>query len=253
MGNFDAYGAPTFRDRAPRSVLRGTVGPNARNAPEDLQIIARTLADAGLLDENAPPALAYQAIFAAIRHVKRTLNSVADGDTISPGDDTERAVRRALATGRLPLSHRAIQQSSAPKGARIVIDGGMKRARRRLSGPDDSLKDGAPERRALLPSISADTFRANRRLAEALAGGGQLPGLELIIAETVREGGKQGFADVRDFVHVLKRHAPAAAHELLERVERNLTGNALKRFRKLRRGVSPVEGDFDTPSTNPLS
>ncbi len=253
MGNFDAYSVPKLRERPPRSVLRDSVGPNARNAPEDLHIITRTLAAAGLLDESAPPALAYQAIFAAIRHVKRTLNNTTDGDTIAPGDDTERAVRRALATGRLPLSHRAIQQSSAPKGTRTLIDGGMKRALHRLNTPEGFRTDGAPERRALLPSISPDTFRANRRLSEALTNGGQLPGLELIIAETVREGGKQGFTDVRDFAQVLEHAAPATARGLFEKVEKNLKGKARKRFRKLRRAVPPTEGDFDPPRASPLS
>ncbi|MCK5777968.1 MAG: hypothetical protein KAH11_04205 [Rhodospirillales bacterium] len=253
MGNFDVYSVPETRKRPPRSVLRGSVGPNARNAPEDLQIITRTLAAAGLLDENAPPALAYQAIFTAIRHVRRTLKSTTDGDTIAPGDDTERAVRRAIATGRLVLSHRAVQQSTAPKGTRKIIDAGMKRALHRLSGPEGSRTDGAPERRALLPTIDPDTFRANRRLAEALMSGGKLPGLERIIAETIREGGKRGFTDVRDFVRVLERHAPATAQGLLDSVEENLKGMALRRFRKLRRGASPTEGDFDPPQAAPLS
>lgn len=253
MGNFDAYSVPKVRERPPRSVLRGSVGPNARNAPEDLRIITRTLAAAGLLDESAPPALAYQAIFTAIRHVRRTLKSASDGDTIVPGDDTERAVRRAIVTGRLALSHRMIEQSIAPKGTRTIIDGGMKRARRRLHGPEGIWTDGAPERRAILPTISPDTFRANRRLAEALTNGGQLPGLERILAETVREGGKQGFSDVRDFAHVLERLAPATARGLLESVEKSLKGKALRRFRKLRRGVPPTEGDFDPPRTTPLS
>lgn len=253
MGNFDAYSVSKSRERPPRSVLRGSVGPSADNAPEDLHIITRTLAAAGLLDENAPPALAYQAIFTAIRHVRRTLNNTTDGDTITPGDDAERAVRRALATGRLPLSHREIRQSAAPKGTRKIIDGGMKRALQRLDTAEGWPTDGAPERRALLPTLNPDTFRANRRLAEALTNGGQLPGLELVIAETVREGGKQGFTDVRDFAQVLERHAPATARGLFDNVEKTLKGKALRRFRKLRRGTPPTEGDFDPPGASRLS
>jgi hypothetical protein len=245
MGNFDAYTMPKRDMRLIRSVLRHDVGPNARNAPEDLRIITRTLASAGILDADANPALTHSIIFKAIRHARRTLVATAQDDGhISPGDDTERALRRALAHGRLPLSHRAVIESRAPKGARSVIDGGMQRALAKLRDPDVLADIASPYRRALLPVVSAQTFRANRRLAEALATEGHIAGIELVIAETVGEGGKQGYSDVRDFVLVLKSTAPDMAAELYEHVSAHLEGKARRRFRKLYFADPPAEGDF---------
>jgi hypothetical protein len=250
MGNFDAYAIPKRDDRPLRSVLRRDIGPDAANTPEDLHIITRTLASAGLLDETANPALTHETIFRAIRHARKTLTLPEAGHDeaacMSPGDDTERAVRRALAKGRLTLSHRAVLDSTAPKGARSVIDGGMQRARAKLE--DEARAEGldSPLRRALLPVISAETFQSNRRLAEALATGGHIPGLQHIVANTVTDGGKQGYSDVRDFFQVLKSENPGLAYDLFKRTTGCLGGKALRRFRKLYFARPPVEGDFDT-------
>lgn len=245
MGNFDAYTIPKRDNRPVRSVLRDAVGPDAANIPEDLHIITRTLASAGLLDESANPVLTRNAIFQAIRHVRKTLPGVIAGENISPGDDTERAVRRALAHGRLPLSHRAVMESTAPRGARTVLDGGMRRARAKLL--EETIYDpvASPLRRTLLPAISPETFQSNRRLCEALTNGGHIDGLDRIIAASITDGGKQGFSDVRDFFQVLKSQSPALAQELYDRTRPALKGKASRRFAKLYRSQPPVDGDFD--------
>lgn len=256
MGSFDAIAARKRATRETRTALQSSVGPNAHNSPRDLHIIARTLASAGLLDENACPAQTYNVIFAAIRHVRQTLSAAGPPgvvDTMSPGDETERAVRHAIARGRLRLSHRAVMEPRSPKGARTLIDGGMKRARARLSGAPEDAIHTSPHRRALLPVVSPETFLANRRLADALANGGHLPGLEGVIAETFASGGKQAFSDVRDFFRVLQRRAPATAADMIGQVETRLEGDALKRFRKLRRERPPSEGDFRVPPGSGVS
>jgi len=251
MGNFDSYAIPAPPARPVRSVLRYDVGPNAHNAPEDLHIIARTLASAGLLNENTSPALTRSVIFRAIRHARMTL-AVSDPHRttahipgiISPGDDTERAVRRALVRGRLPLSHRSVCETRTPKGARTVIDGGMQRALAKLEQPDEDATDGSPYRRALLPVIDSETFQSNRRLADALQTHGHIAGIEIVIAQTLADGGKKGYSDVRDFFLALKSRAPDQAHELYERVLPCLEGKARRRFRKLYFNEPPRESDF---------
>ncbi|MBO6519832.1 MAG: hypothetical protein JJ900_02985 [Rhodospirillales bacterium] len=249
MGNFDAFAVRKRDERLPRSVFKGSVGPNARNAPVDLHIITRTLASAGLLDDDACPHRTRAIIFEAIRHVRRTL-TVADAGggsdhLISPGDATERAVRRALAKGRLPLSHRAIIDTQSPRGARSVIDSGMKRALARLSNQPGEDDNTSPLRRAVLPDVGSETFHANRRLADAMSKGGLLPGLEVIIAQSFSEGGKQAFSDVRDFFDILRERTPKVPPVLGAEIEKQLSGNARQRFRKLRRGEPPAEGDFN--------
>ncbi len=245
MGNFDAYTIPKRNNRPLRSVLRDGIGPDAANIPEDLHIITRTLASAGLLDETASPELTRNAIFQAIRHVRKTLPDVIDEENLSPGDETERAVRRALAHGRLPLSHRTVIESTAPKGPRTVLDGGMRRARAKLLDEPACAPLASPLRRTLLPAISPETFQSNRRLCEALANGGHIEGLDRIIAAAITDGGKQSFSDVRDFFQILKNQSPILAHELYDRTRSALKGKALCRFVKLYRSQPPVGGDFD--------
>lgn len=245
MGNFDAYTIPKRDNRPVRTVLRDGVGPDAANIPEDLHIITRTLASAGLLAETASPAQTRDAIFQAIRHVRKTLPGVIAEETLSPGDDTERAVRRALARGRLPLSHRAVMESTAPRGARTVLDGGMRRARAKLLEEITCDPLASPLRRTLLPAISPETFQSNRRLCEALANGGHIDGLDSIIAASITDGGKQSFSDVRDFFQILKSQSPVLAQELYGRTRSGLKGKASRRFAKLYRSQPPVDGDFD--------
>jgi len=251
MGNFDSYAMPAPHARPVRSVLRHDVGPNAHNAPEDLRIIARMLASAGLLDENVSPALTRSVIFRAIRHARKTLDVPdprpgTDSATgiVSPGDETERAVRRALALGRLPLSHRTISASQSPKGTRSVIDGGMARARAKLEHPEAEATDGSAHRRALLPVIDSETFQSNRRLCDALLANGHIPGIEIVIAQAIRDGGKKGYSDVRDFFRAMKSRSPETGYDMYERVVSCLDGKARRRFRKLYFNDPPREGDF---------
>lgn len=255
MGNFDAYPAHKHSPRIPRSVLQGSIGPNARNAPRDLHVITRTLASAGLLDEGIDPTQIHNAIFKAIRHVRRTLNPenrLEPDATIIPADETEQAVRRALAKGRFPLSHRSIINIHSRTGTRAILDNGKKRAHARLSAPPLTT-DMPPHRRAVLPAISPETFLSNRRLSDALASGGEIPSLDAVIAETFATGGKQAYSDIRDFIEVLTQRAPVAAATLSRRVETHLSGNALRRFRKLRHGHPPAERDFQPPSERRVS
>lgn len=251
MGNFEPYALQRRDVPTARSVLRHDVGPHGTNAPEDLHIIARALAGVGLLDETACPDRTHRVIFNAIRHMRQTLalpgaDRTSDAQ-ITPGDITERTVRRALVQGRLSLSHRTVAESTAPKGARSVIDAGMRRARAKLEEFENTPPLGTPERRALLPSVSPETFQSNRRLADAIAAGGELPGLEHVIAATIRDGGKQGYSDVRDFMSVLRSRAPNHVDPLCGRIAANLKNKPLRRYRKLRSGQTPTEGDFDDP------
>lgn len=249
MGNFDSAILSATLQRSPRSVLKSDVGPKALNAPQDIHIIVRTLSSAGLLQENSPPKLTHSAIFRAIHHAQVTLgqDKPAHHDaraTIQPGDATERAVRQAVARGRLALSHRAICESTAPVAPRAILSGGMQRALAKLDAHQTAQALTSPLRRALLPVVSKQTFQTNRRLAEALVEGGKIPGLEKLIAATIKEGGKQGFSDISDIMKVLQGLDSKLADDLFQAVQCCLDGKALRRFRKLYFAQPPLEGDF---------
>lgn len=250
MGNFDSVVVSNLPTGIPRSVLKNTVGPKSNNVAQDLHVIAQTLSSAGLLHENASASSTHEAIFRAIHHAQKALGDIP-ADThaakinVYPGDNTELALRRAVSNGRLPLSHRAISQSTAPKEPKEVISGGMKRALAKLNEQHNHNDLSSPLRRALLPVISAQTFQSNRRLAEALIENGHFQGLETLIATTLQENGKQGFSDVRDFFAVLKDRSPAMAVELRQDVRQLLDGKRKCLLRKLYLGQPPIEGDFD--------
>ena len=250
MGNFDSVIISAGLQRSPRSVLKSDVGPKAMNAPQDIHIIVRTLSSAGLLHEKSPPKLMHNAIFRAIHHAQVTLGQDKPahndmGSTIQPGDVTERAVRHAVAKGRLALSHRAICESTAPVAPRVILSGGMRRALAKLDAHQTVQALSSPLSRALLPMVSMQTFQTNRRLAEALAEGGKIPGLEKLIAATIKDGGKQGFSDVRDIMKVLQALNSTLADDLFKAVQCCLDGKALRRFRKLYFAQPPLEGDFN--------
>jgi len=254
MGAFESYAEAETGDepRALRSVLRADIGPAAENDPGDLRLIHQTLAGAGLLQPDTPIERTLDAVQAAIRHA-RTSHDGGRPDTaesnIRPGSPLERALRGALARGRFPLAHRALDASPQPQTPSVLVTGGMRRALGKLEEPQAEGMPPERYRRALLPSISAQTFQANRRLVDAVRNGGTIPGLDAAIATTIERNGKQGFVDVRDFISALQRRAPTAAGTLCGDIERHLHGPDLARFRKLRRGQPPTDGDFPTPAT----
>lgn len=250
MGGFETFVVDRRSPALSRSVLRASVGPTAENAPDDLRIIYRTLSDAGLLGKDAAPDLARDAIFRAIRHAQRSIPNKAiagnpKADDVIPGDLTERIIRRAVSEGRFQRSHRNVNETAAQRAPRSLLSGGMSRALGKID-------DGSPAnmlaqrfRRALLPSISMQTFQANRRLVEALMNDGKIPGLEDLLAETLNSGAKQGYTDIRDFMDVLHRSQPRIAEHLAANVTLRLDGKAARRFRKLCLGQPPTEADFD--------
>lgn len=253
MGNFNTTIPPKYFFNRSRTILKQSVGPNAVNAPRDLNLISCTLMNAGLLDKDATASSARRAVYAAIRHVRQSLQSQdllskEQSHDVHPGDMMEHAVRSAIVQGRLSLSHRIITESANKKEPRKIIDGGMTRALQRLnapSKPDHDLK--SPYSRALLPTVSPQTFQANRRLAEALTQGEGIAGLANVIADTVSESGKQGYSDVKDFMSALRKNSPETAQKIGEQIQCQLKGKALRRFHKLLVNRPPVEGDFDKP------
>lgn len=249
MGNFEPVSAEKISTGISRSVLKNSVGPESPNNARDLHIITQTLSSAGLLHEQSSASSTHAAIFHAIRHAKATLSRNATSTDrhragINPGDETERAVRNAVAKGRLPLSHRLICASTAPREPKAILGGGMQRALAKLNEQHTRQELTSPLRRALLPVISPQTFQSNRRLCEALIESGEIEGLELLIAGTIRENGKQGYSDVRDFFSVLQMRAPKIAETLFENAQRHLDGHSYRLFRKLYLGQPPTEGDF---------
>lgn len=253
MGNFDATIHSKYSFDRSRTVLEQSIGPKAINAPRDLHLIVRTLMNAGLLKEGTTATSTRNAVYAAIRQVRRSLQSheIVPKNQINdvhPGDMVELAVRAAIVQGRLPLSHRIISESPHQNEPRKLIDGGMTRALRRLNAPDKSEHNlKSPHCRALLPTISAQTFQANRRLAEAFIQGEEITGLADIIASTISENGKQGFSDVKDFMIALRKASPAISSKFSEHVQCQLNGKALRRFHKLLTNQPPIENDFDIP------
>lgn len=152
MGNFDSVVVSNLPSGIPRSALKNSVGPESNNVPQDLHIIAQTLSSAGLLNENASASSTHEAIFRAIHHAQKALgenpaDTHADKINVNPGDKTELALRRAVAKGRLPLSHRVIIQSTAPKEPKEVISGGMKRALAKLNEQQNYNDLSSPLRR----------------------------------------------------------------------------------------------------------
>lgn len=251
MGNFDTTIPPKYFLNRSRTILKQSVGPNAVNAPRDFNLIARTLINTGFLDKNATASSTRNAVYAAIQQVRQSLQnqgvlSKEQNHDVHPGDKIEHAVRSAIVQSRLSLSHRIIAESANQKEPRKIIDGGMTRALQRLNAPrkpDQDLK--SPYSRALLPTISPQTFQANRRLVEALTQGDDIAGLADVIADTVSENGKQGYSDVKDFISTLRKNSPKAAQKIGEEIQCQLKGKALRRFHKLLVNRPPVEGDFD--------
>lgn len=248
MGNFENMAAATKLPSGGRSVLSEPVGPAASNTPADLSLIARALESAGLLDASAASSDVRDQVFKAIHHVARTLGDGGPPDApahLAPAGTTERVFRRAVASGRFPISHRVVHQTATKAGARTLVSGGIHRARKKLADIDS--QNGANEpshRRAVLPSMSQQAFLANRRLVQALTDGGAIPGLEDVLAQSLSQDGKQGFVDVRDFFHVLHQQAPALTTALQQRVAAQLGSGVGRRFRKLCQGEPPVEADF---------
>lgn len=252
MGTFENMATATTRPSGGRSVLSDAIGPDAANAPADLSLIARALESAGLLNAAAPSDAVRDQIFKAIHHVVRTIGDDAGligshdiQNRLAPASTTERVFRRAVASGRFPIAHRDQYQSKTKPGMRALISGGANRARKKLA--DVALESDSTDpryRRATLPSMSKQAFLTNSRLVHALKDGGAIPGLEIVLAQTLAQDGKQGFVDVRAFFQLLDQESPALAKKLQQRVTAQLSSGVGRRFRKLCEGEPPVEADF---------
>lgn len=253
MGGFDTYLDQHSERPVAKSVLTGSVGNSAENTPRDLRIIEQTLVGAGLLTPQSTPERTRHAIFSAIRHIEHSIargkrRSPSAAPSFKPGSDAERVFRHAIAKGRFPLTHRAVQETTAKRGAKVLLGGAMRRARERLDaetiGPTKPSPRLDKNRRALLPSISAETFQANRRLVETLVVEDRHPLLAHLISETATHGGKQGFADLRDLWRALSQRDMSAAEAWGDAIEELLSGKSRQRFKKLRTGEPPSELDF---------
>lgn len=234
MGRIDQELNQCIRERSGRSVLKSTVGNAGVNDPDDLRRIELTLRAIGAVPAPLVNRLDRDAVIGAL-------------GAIEPGGDTELAFRRALATGRFPLSHRAAAETASPGSPRGIIGHGIRRAREKLSAPSPGLpgrNDTVRFRRAVLPPVNPPTAQANVRLAAILAGAGDYPEIIEVIAGTLAENGRQGFADVQDLWRRLEGIDPARAARHANAVTSYLTGRPLRRFRKLTLGQPPVEGDF---------
>ena len=252
MGNFEHMAIATKLPSGGRSVLSDAVGPGAPNAPADLSLIARALETAGLLDASAPSNDVRLQVFRAIQHVARTLGRTG-GDSgppdvpghLAPASTTERVFRRAVASGRFPISHRAARQSPIKPGIHALVSGGTDLARKKLVATEtQAMTSDTRYRRAVLPSMSKQAFLTNRRLVQALKDGGAIPGLEVVLAESLSQDGKQGFVNVRDFFQALNQKVPSLTSNLQQRVTAQLGSKAGRRFRKLCQGEPPVEAGF---------
>ncbi len=251
MGNFKPHTTQInkrTKAKRGRSILHGSVGPDGENLPADLRLISTALSQAGLLSSQATPDEVKHTIFHAVRHIQRAakpkgpLGQLNLG--ISPADDTERAMRRAISELRFPTAHRAIALSAAPKGAMAIVECGMSIAREKLHQGVHVEDTPAPFRRALLPPLPPQAYQSNRRLAETQATF-DIEGLDILIAESINENGKAGFVEVRDFFAVLGTTKPQKARHLWVNVKRRLRGKPRRRFIKIIRDVPPNEDDFD--------
>lgn len=231
-----------------RSILRGSVGPDGENRPADLRLISRALSESGLLSADASNDQVKHAITRALRHIHRTANKhnqLGSGALcISPADNTERVMRRSIAELRFPTAHRAIALSTAPKGARALVECGMSIARNKLHQGAFNQDTPAPFRRAMLPPLPPQSYQSNRHLAETFAKF-DLEGLDILIAESISDGGKAGFVEVRDFFSVLRAKDAYKTRQLGAKTKRHLREKPRRRFIKLLQEVPPNEDDFD--------
>lgn len=249
MGSFETFVSVRERQKFSRTLFSGSIGPAGQNGDTDLRLVSRALSNMGLLIEDTSPSETRNAIFRAIQHAQRTTHKSSvikrhRDHTLQPGDDVEHAVRRAFARGRFPISHRIIAETTETKEPKKVVYRGMRRAYDKLSSMPVKDVRSSVYRRARLPGVSAETFQTNRRLADAIINGGEIPGIDTLIARTISEHAKQGYADVQDFFKILRAMNAKIAERLAQKVYRQLNGHAKRRFRKLISSYPPTEADF---------
>ncbi len=258
MGSLERQHHGRPRERAGRSVLKSTIGDGAMNDPDDMRRVEATLRAIGAISTHGPSLVSQNTILDALRTVESRTNDVSQdtsvqNNNISPGSVSEIAFRRALARGRFPISHRAIAEIVSAHGPRTLIGNGMRRAREKLNTVHSRLPgegEASSFQRAVLPSVAPATSQTNGRLASILAGPGDHSELIQAIVTTIIEGGRQGFADVRDLWTRLESIDPDSAKRQAQRVEAGLSGLPLKRFRKLSLVQPPNEGDFRDPDVS---
>ena len=250
MGNFKPLAMRTMtggRDRRPRSILKGSIGLDGDNLPNDLRLIARALVEAGLLAPDVPEEDVKHGIYRAIRHIHHTTGEIppnaSDVNTLIPESDTELMMRHALAEFRFPTAHRTIALSASPKGARAILETGISLAKKRLQVNSQANEIPPSFRRAILPPLSPNAYQSNRRLTETISEA-NIEGLDDLISESIRHNSKSGFVEVRDFFNVLNSSKPKHAKNLGQRVKRRLRGKPLRRFIKRMQNVPPNEDDF---------
>ncbi len=126
MGNFKPVAMRTMtsgRERR-RSILKGSIGVDGDNLPNDMRLIARALIEAGLLGPDAPqedetrlPSVVQYATFA---HNNELPTNAWRSRTLIPESDTDRTCGRALAAkGRFPniSSHFALSANQRGQGS----------------------------------------------------------------------------------------------------------------------------------------
>lgn len=231
-----------------RSILRGSIGSDGENLPADLRLISKALSEAGLLSADASHDDVKQAITTAMQHIRQTMNSFDANDVLrvqlSPADDFELVMRRAIAEFRFPTAHRAIALSAAPRGARAIVDCGISIARQKLQRENQAGEKPTAFSRAILPSLLPNSHQSNRLLVKIHIDS-EIEELDVLIADSIRNNGKEGFVEVRDFFSVLSAEGPQKALILGIKVKRRLQGKPRRRFIKLLRKVTPNEDDFD--------
>jgi len=101
MGNFNTTMPPKYLLNCSRTILKQSVGPNAVNAPRDLNLIAHTLVNTGFLDKNATAGSTRSAVYAAILQARQSIQNQdvlpkEQCHDVNPGDKIEHAVRSAI-------------------------------------------------------------------------------------------------------------------------------------------------------------
>ncbi|MDA0998605.1 MAG: hypothetical protein O2944_10410, partial [Proteobacteria bacterium] len=207
MGTLEAYWTtsdPGWRDGIGLELpsLMGTVGEGAENAPEDVALVKRAMLAAGIgVRTDGTAGALIRGIKRAQRLLaERTANPhLAPDGVVKPGGGTERGFRLALSLGLLQSSGSVPERSGGD--AHHLFRSGLARARSRLDAPRPVTGIGqpSPTGRAHLPPVEPAIYVENRRIARSLRLGAGDGRIDRAIAQSLEQGGRQGFVDIRDF------------------------------------------------------
>lgn len=247
MGSFDFPLDRQPHARAGRTILKSAIGTSATNDPEDLRRVETALRATGFIDGESPSAQtdSRDTVLRAIKLAEHGANARNTG--IQPGSAAEIAFRRALARGSYPKAHRAILETTSPKGPRTLIGGGMRRALRKLEEASTDVVDTEERiyRRAVLPDVAPSTVQANGKLVDILCADEPRADLLAAIADAIENGGRQAFADLRNLWQQLATKRPECCATLADAIPQPASPSARRRLRKLIAGETPSEADFD--------